>query len=132
MKKSHLALIVSAMVLLTVILWLINTQEPVSIPEIVQYGIILVLIGFAAYIGISRLKTFHRGEPPEDELSKRILQKASSTSFYISIYLWLAVMYLSDKTKCETHSLIGAGILGMAILFCICWIIYKIRGMRDV
>jgi peptidoglycan/LPS O-acetylase OafA/YrhL len=132
MKKSHLALIVSAMVFLTVIVWLINTQEPLSIPDIVQYGIILVLIGFGVYVGISRLKSEHRGEPPEDELSKRILQKASSTSYYISIYMWLAVMYISDKTKCETHSLIGAGILGMAIVFCICWIIYKIRGTRDV
>jgi len=73
-----------------------------------------------------------RGEPAEDELSKKILQKASSMSFYISLYIWMGVMYYSDETKLETHSLIGTGILGMAIVFCACWVIFKIRGLRDV
>jgi peptidoglycan/LPS O-acetylase OafA/YrhL len=67
----------------------------------------------------------------EDELSKKILQKASSTAYYISLYMWLVFIYMSDKTKMETHTFIGAGILGMAVLFCVCWIFYKIRGMKD-
>jgi hypothetical protein len=91
----------------------------------------LILIGFGAFFGLSRLRSAKRGEPPEDELSKKILQKASSVSYYISIYMWLGFGYLSDKTKIESHTLIGAGILGMAILFFACWIFYKIRGMKD-
>jgi len=131
MKKSWLAILISAMVLVTTILWLMNTKKPLSIPEISQYGVILVLVGLGVYVGISRLKSEKRGEPPEDELSKKILQKASSTAYYISLYMWLALAYMIDTQKLETHTVIGTGILGMAILFAVCWFFYKVRGMKD-
>jgi hypothetical protein len=132
MKKSYLVLIISALVLFTVLLWFLNTKMTPGVPQIIQYGIIVVLVGFGVYVGFSRLKSEKRGEPPEDELSKKILQKASSTAYYISIYLWLAIGYFSDRTKLENHSLVGAGILGMAVIFCVCWIFYKIWGTKNV
>jgi peptidoglycan/LPS O-acetylase OafA/YrhL len=132
MKRSYLALIISGLVLLTTIIWFISTKKPADVLGVVQFGIILVLIGFGVYVGISRLKSENKGEPAEDELSKTILQKASSMSYYISIYMWLGFMYFSEKTKWENHTLIGAGILGMAVLFFVCWIIYKIKGVKDV
>jgi peptidoglycan/LPS O-acetylase OafA/YrhL len=131
MKKSYLLLIISALVLLTTFLWLVNTKKPINAFEIGQFGIIFVLIGFGVLVGISRLKSEKRGEPVEDELSKKILLKASSISYYISLYMWIGLMYFCDKIKLENHTLIGAGILGMAITFLICWIIYKIKGMKD-
>jgi hypothetical protein len=132
MKKSYLALIISVLVLATTILWLTNAKTNLSLTEIIQFSIILVLIGFGLYLGLSHLKSEKRGELTEDELSKKIIQKASSNSFYISLYLWLAVMYFSDKTKLEQHTLTGAGILGMAVIFCACFIYYKIWGTKDV
>jgi hypothetical protein len=131
MKRSYLVLIVSALALLTAILWIFSTKKPVSFAGIAQYVIILVLVGFGVYIGISLLKSEKRGEPVQDELSKKIQQKASSLSFYISLYMWLGFMYFSDKIKLENHTFIGVGILGMAIIFCICWIFLKVRGMKD-
>jgi peptidoglycan/LPS O-acetylase OafA/YrhL len=131
MKKSYLVLIISAMVLATTILWVVSSKTSQNFGGIAQFSIILVVIGFGVYIGVSRLKSGKRGEPAEDEMSRKILQKASSTSFYISLYMWLGVMYFSDRTKLETHSQIGSGILGMAVIFCVCWIFYKIRGMKD-
>jgi peptidoglycan/LPS O-acetylase OafA/YrhL len=131
MKRSYIALIISALVLSTSILLLLNTNKPISVPEITQFGVIVILIGFGVYVGITRLKSERRGEPVEDELSKKILQKASSLSYYVSIYMWLAFMYICDKTELETHTFIGAGILGMAILFFVSWVIYKVRGMKD-
>ena len=131
MKKSYLALIISGLVLVTTIIWLFNTKNPISVLEIGQYSVILVLVGFGAYVGISRLKSEKRREPVEDELSRKILQKASSTAYYISLYMWLGFMTFSDKIIWESHTLIGAGILSMAILFCVSWIFYKINGMKD-
>jgi ABC-type transport system involved in multi-copper enzyme maturation permease subunit len=131
MKKSYLALVISAVVFITAIIWFLSINKPISVAEISQFGVISVLIGFGIYAGLTRLKSEKRGEPAEDEMSKRVLQKASSSSYYISIYMWLAVGYVSDKTKLETHTLIGAGILGMAILFFICYIFYKVRGLKD-
>jgi peptidoglycan/LPS O-acetylase OafA/YrhL len=131
MKKYYLALVISALVFITAIIWLLSIKKPISFAEISQFGVISVLIGFGIYVGLTRLKSEKRGEPAEDELSKRVLQKASSASYYISIYMWLAVMYFSDKTKLETHTLIGTGILGMAILLFVCWLFYKVRGLKD-
>ncbi len=131
MKKSYLALIISALVLITTFIWMFKSRTSLSFTGIIQFGIIFVLIGFGFYLGLSRLKSEKRGEPAEDELSKKILQKASSLSYYISLYIWLGVMYYSDKAKLETHTLIGTGILGMAIVFFICWGFFKIRGTKD-
>jgi L-2-hydroxyglutarate oxidase LhgO len=39
-------------------------------------------------------------------------------------------MYISDKTEMEAHSLIGAGIMGMAIVFFLSWAALKIFGLR--
>ena len=132
MRRSYLALIVSTFVLATTILWLLNTEKPINIVEIVQFGIIFVLVGLGVFVVISRLKSEIRREPVEDELSIKIMRKASSTAYYISIYMWLGFGYISDKVKLESHTLIGAGILGMALLFLISWIFYKTIGMKDV
>jgi hypothetical protein len=132
MKKSYLALIVTTLVLVATVVWFLGSKTKLTLAGIAQFGIIVVLIGFGVFIAINRLKSERRGEPPEDELSKRILQKASSVSYFVSIYFWLAIGYFSDKIKFETHTLIGAGILGMAIIFCLCWIYFKIWGTTDV
>lgn len=94
-------------------------------------GGVLVVVGFAVFIGINRIKSVIQKEPIEDELSKKIMIKASSISYYISIYLWLIIMYFSDKVALESHSLIGAGILGMAIIFLLSWIGVKMFGVSN-
>jgi peptidoglycan/LPS O-acetylase OafA/YrhL len=132
MKKSYLVLVISVLVLATTFLWFISTGTHLSFADIMQFGIVLAVVGLAVFVGISRLKSEKRGEPAEDEFSKRILQKASSLSYYISLYLWLAIMYFSDKTKLENHTLIGTGILGMAVIFCLCWAYFKIWGTKHV
>jgi hypothetical protein len=33
--------------------------------------------------------------------------------------------------KLETHSVIGIGILGMAITFAVCWVIFNFTGVRN-
>jgi peptidoglycan/LPS O-acetylase OafA/YrhL len=132
MKKSVLAIVISVMILISLIVWFINDKSNFGLASIIQTAVIIILVLFGVYVGFSRLKSENRGEPPEDELSRKILQKASSTAYYISLYMWLVIAYISDKTKLETHSLIAGGILGMAILFGVSWIIIKLRGMKDV
>jgi peptidoglycan/LPS O-acetylase OafA/YrhL len=99
--------------------------------DLVTFGIIIIVVAFAVFVGFKRLSSTRRGEPAEDELSKKVMQKTSSLSYYISLYLWLAIMYFSDRFKYETHTVIGAGILGMAITFAICWIVINFRGVRN-
>jgi len=130
MVRTIITFVISALVLITATLWAINSQLVGNMQEILLWGGLLIVVGFAVFIGIQRARSVARKEPVEDELSRKLLVKASSLSFYISLYFWLFIMYISDKTEMEAHSLIGAGIMGMAIVFFLSWAALKIFGLR--
>jgi hypothetical protein len=132
MKKTIVSFVISALVLASLVLWALKGQISGNTQEIVMAGIVLVLVGFAVYLGVSRLRSHLHREPTEDELSRKVMTRASSLAYYISIYLWLFIMYISDKTSLAAHSLVGAGILGMAVLFLLCWLGVKAFGMKNV
>lgn len=131
MKRTVLLIVVSAIVLITCVLWIIESPLTNGPGNILSLAVVILLVGFAVFLGIKRLMSSKRGEPAEDELSKKILMKASSVSYFVSIYLWLLIMYLSDRSKIEIHTLIGAGITGMALIFAISWLIVYLRGIRN-
>ena len=131
MKRTIVIFVVACLVLASFILWILNARMSWNMQEILMIAIGLIMVGFAFLIGISRFKSTLRKEPPEDELSRTIMTKASSLSYYISIYLWLFIMYISDRVKWETHTLIGAGILGMAVIFSLSWLGVKLTGFRN-
>jgi hypothetical protein len=131
MKKSTLVFAVTGLVLFGCLLWVTSAKFRLSWVDILQIGILLLVLGFAVYIGISRLKSERRGQPAEDELSRNIMRKASSLSYYISLYWWLGLMYFSNRLGMEIDVLIGLGILGMAFCLASCYLVIYLRGMRD-
>ena len=131
MKKGVIVFILAALVLVTTGIWFFSSTEKFKLYEFAGFGVIILVVGFAVFIGFKRLNSAKRGEPAEDELSKKVMQKTAALSYYVSLYLWLAIMYFSDKIKYETHTVIGAGILGMAITFAVCWLIFNFRGIRN-
>ncbi|MBK7172400.1 MAG: DUF2178 domain-containing protein [Bacteroidales bacterium] len=130
MKRSVLAIIVSALILLSSLVWLFNSAS-ITWGENIQLIIIMVIVAFGLYFAYRRLTSVKRGEPAEDEYSRKVLQKAAALSFYISIYLWLVIMYLTDKFKPETDVMFGWGILGMAVIFALSWVYFNFRGIRN-
>jgi peptidoglycan/LPS O-acetylase OafA/YrhL len=108
-----------------------SKNDSFEIADLMQYAIIIVLAAFALMFGIRRLRSERRGEPAEDELSKKIMQRAASTAYYVSLYWWLVLSYLSDNWQMETGSVIGRGILGMAIIFVLSWFFYKMKGVKS-
>ena len=130
MKKIILIFVVALLVVLTTLLWMLNSQFSGGIGEILMFSGVFIIVGFAVFIGIQRIKSYKRKEPIEDELSRKVMIKTSSLSFYISIYSWLFIMYISDKVEVESHSLIGVGILVMALIFFFCWISIKVFGLK--
>ena len=132
MKRTIVMFVISALVVASLALWVLKGHVAGNTREMLMVGTALVIVGFAVYLGVSRLRSHQRREPAEDELSKKVMTRASSLAFYISIYLWLFVMYISDKTTLPTHSLVGTGILGMAVVFLICWLGVKAFGMKNV
>jgi len=131
MKKTIVTFVISALIVASLALWALKGQIAGNTQEIVMAGIVLVLVGFAVTLGVSRLRGHLRREPGEDELSRMVMTRASSLAYYVSIYMWLFVMYIRDKTTLAAHSLVGAGILGMAVIFLFCWLGVKIFGMKN-
>jgi peptidoglycan/LPS O-acetylase OafA/YrhL len=131
MKKSYLAILISLAVLITSGFWFYQANFKLSMEDILTAGVIALLVLFGLYVGYSRLRSEKRGQPAEDELSKKILLKAAATSYFISLYLWLVIMYIGDKKKYDFEVLTGSGILGMGILFACSWLFYHFRGLRD-
>jgi peptidoglycan/LPS O-acetylase OafA/YrhL len=118
-------------VLFAAVLWMLSSSGDLKTYEPGSFIIIFLLVTFAAFIGYKRLASARRGEPAEDELSKKVMQKSASLSYYISIYMWLVIGYFSERLDYETHTIIGAGIIGMAITFAVCWLIFNIGGIKN-
>jgi len=132
MKKAIIIFMVSTLVLAGMAAWALKGHVEGNTGEIVMAGVVFILVAFAAALGASRLRSRRRGEPAEDELSKRVMARASSLAYYVSIYLWLFIMYISDKTTLPAHSIVGTGIAGMAVVFLLCWLGVKFFGMKNV
>jgi hypothetical protein len=131
MKKTILIFLVSVLVLASLAIWVLRGRVAGNAQEIIKAGVVLVVVGFALFLGISRLRSRLRREPGEDEMSKRVMTRASSLAYFVSLYLWLFVMYISDKTTLPAHSLIGGGIAGMAVVFLLCWLGVKFFGTKN-
>ena len=131
MKKTVVLFIIGALVLIAAGFWIFSGSSPVEPAEIVNLVVIVLVVVFALFFGYKRFTSIKKGEPAEDEMSKKIMQRTASLSYYISLYWWLAIMYFSDRLKFEMHTIIGTGILGMAVIFTVCWLVFNFRGVRN-
>lgn len=131
MKKAVIIFIVTALIIAAVILWLMSLSGNFKPADLVSFAVLILVVGFALFIGFKKLSSARRGEPVEDELSKKVMRRTAAYSYYISLYLWLVLMYFSDKFNFEAHIIIGGGILGMALVFTVCWLVFNFRGIRN-
>jgi hypothetical protein len=131
MKRVMLIFLVAAVLMASSTIWFTYAASGFNLLEFFPRIILFLVGGLAIFIGIRRISGIKRGEPSEDELSKKIQVKTASISFYISIYLWLFIMYFSDKLNLENHTLIGVGIAGMALIYILSWIALKMWGLKD-
>ena len=131
MKKAVILFVLAGLFIAGILLWLLNARLNFGLQEVLVIAVLTLIIGFTLFIGVGRMKSIVQKEPPEDELSKKIMTKSSSLSYYVSLYMWLLIMYLSDKTRLEIHSLIGVGILAMALIFFFSWLSVKLIGLKN-
>lgn len=131
MKKAIIVFIVTGLVLLTAVLWYFSSPAGFNTMDLLHGGIILILLGFAVFVGFKRLSNARRGEPAEDELSKKILQKTAALSYYVSLYIWVFLIFLKDRVSFDTEELLGTGVLAMAVTFGITWLVLNFTGIRN-
>lgn len=131
MKKSLIVFIVAGLVLISMGLWFFSSVKEFNMMDLFHFSVITLIVGFAVFVGLKRLRSEKRGEPVEDELSKKILQKTAAISYYISLYIWVFLIFLKDRVKFETEELLGTGILAMAVTFGIAWLILNFKGIKN-
>lgn len=129
MKNLIVLAIILVLVVFTAFLWLRN--ENLELEELTSLGVILSVVGFAVFILIRRIKSWKVGEPQEDELSKMVMLRTSSVSYFISLYFWVFLLWLKDRIVFDQEQLIGTGILGMAVIFALSWGFYHFRGVSN-
>lgn len=131
MKRSLIVFIVTGLVLMTTGLWFFTSFENFNKMDLLHIGLITLIVGFAVFVGLKRLRSEKLGEPIEDELSKKILQKTAAISYFISLYIWVFLIFLKDRVEFETEELLGTGILAMAVTFVIAWLILNFNGIKN-
>ena len=129
MKNVLALVIILALVVFTTFLWL--SKDSLGVEEVTSLGVILAVVGFAVFILLRRIKSWKQGEPQEDELSKKVMLRTSSLSYYISLYFWVFLLWLKDRVSFEQEELIGTGILGMAVIFALSWVFFHFRGVPN-
>lgn len=132
MKKIYLPLFLITIVVIVVgiLIYQSNIDKDFlsKLPEYIHVSAIGILFLFGAFIAFRRFRSSVKGLPAEDELSKRIEQKAASKAFFVSLFLWLIITYIQNESEQNSDIFFGYGIIGMALLFAIFYVFYSIKG----
>ncbi|MCS5490354.1 MULTISPECIES: hypothetical protein [Algoriphagus] len=129
MKRIILMAAVILMVAATLYLWFSNSGFANG--EGLYLGIIVLVLVFAVFLLVRRIKSWKAGEPQEDELTKKVMVRTAALSYYISLYLWVFLLYMQDRVTFDKDRLIGIGIVGMAIIFALSWVFNHFRGVSN-
>jgi hypothetical protein len=47
------------------------------------------------------------------------------------LFFGAALIYIKDRIPFDTEQLLGTGVLGMAIIFALCWVVFNFRDVRN-
>ena len=131
-RKATFIAVLAVSVLVTMIFWFVRSGATLDFAGSSIIIIQFVVLAFAIVVVFRRLKSAKQNLPAEDEMSKGILRKGAATSYYVSLYMWLAFMFFEDRIDLERSTLIGAGILGMAVIYALSWVYHNyIRRSHD-
>jgi len=89
--------------------------------------IAVIILVFAIFVFRRGNRDMKEGYPLKDERSRKVIEKASSLAFYVTLYLLLAIGWLSDdiiKFR-DVSQATSLAVAGMAILFAVFWAYYN-------
>ncbi len=122
---------ISMLVILSLFLWIgtIWSKGHIENATIVAIPAVIIAI-LAIWVFVRSYRSVKGGFPIEDERSTRVMDKAMAKAYLISIWLLLAIGWVSDDLIefRDISQAMGAGIIGMAIIFGLCWLYYNRKG----
>jgi peptidoglycan/LPS O-acetylase OafA/YrhL len=95
--------------------------------------LIVIVVLFLAY-AIPKYIVNRNDKVGNDEYSKKTMRVITSRSYIVSLYTWLAMIWFLQPLEDwlgEMSTIIGFGIVIMAIVFLVNVIIVKIAGVPD-
>ena len=98
--------------------------------EIIYVIMLAVLIGLGILFAFRRSNDLKKGLPAEDELSKRNLNRAGSVTFFISLLIWLVLLYIEvhELLNLESRFLFSYGLIAVCFVFLLSWTIINYGG----
>ncbi|MCP3682864.1 MAG: DUF2178 domain-containing protein [bacterium] len=125
-------LIVSLLVIVTGAFFSIQAFSRGDVESGIAGGFVAItILLFALFVFVRGNRDLKQGLPLKDERSRRVVEKASSMAFYVSLYLLLAVGFLSEDAipfrDVSQATSITVGM--MAILFAGFWVYYNRKAM---
>ena len=125
-NKSYKVLFGVISLIALVLAGLFVSRKKVPGIEIISIAILVVILA-VIFIGknLKNVKDAKKGLTIEDERSRKVSLLAGAKSFQISIWYLLVLMWVSSVLEIiplNTEQALGAGILGMAIIYGITWL----------
>lgn len=102
-----------------------------KISEIIHVSVILVLFILGLWASFKRHRDNKLGYTEDDELSKRVVEKSSAVSFYLSIIIWLVLAYIYHLVEIDGILIFGYGLIGMTLTFIFSWLHYNYHGIKN-
>ncbi len=133
-NRIIIGIAVAVMVLLGMAVYLMSGIPP-TFDEIMLSVIVTVVVVLAFVVIIKRFKSYKAGLPAEDEMSKKIFQKAGYYAWLFAIYAALISRFMGEEVAERTGdwSLVGtymtvAVILGSALFFFVTYFYFSRKG----
>ena len=121
-------IIISLLVIVTGAFFSLNSFMQGEMTGGILGGVIATTIFiFALIVFLRGSRSLKEGFPLHDERSRKVLEKASSKAFYVSLYMLLGIGFLSDDIVNfrDVSQATGIAVGIMAILFAVFWAYYN-------
>jgi hypothetical protein len=101
------------------------------VSEILHMVMILVLFILGIIQGVKRKRATEEGFPEDDELSEKIVRKSAGISFYLTLFIWLILLFINSFVEVDSRLIFSYGFIGMSLTFVITWLVINSQGIKD-
>ena len=102
-----------------------------KLTEYIFVGAIVMFFLIGIILSIKRYRSEKKGLAIDDEMSIKIVNKSALFSFYLSLFIWLILIFIKSRTNSDGSILMGYGIIGMATTFILCFAYFNFKGVKN-
>ena len=101
------------------------------VSSILHMIMIVILFILGIIQGIKRKRATEEGFPEDDELSEKIARKSAGISFYLTLFIWLILLFVNSFIEIDSRLIFSYGFIGMSLTFVITWLVINSQGIKD-